>query len=105
MPLPPPLSEEQRRQALEKAALARRKRVELKEQLKKGEISLLDLLGRTDDAVVGKMRVSAVLEALPGVGRVRARKLMERAGISESRRMRGLGAKQKEHLLGELAQR
>ena len=105
MPLPPPLSEEQRRQALEKAALARRKRVELKGQLKKGEISLLDLLGRTDDAVVGKMRVSAVLEALPGVGRVRARKLMERAGVSESRRMRGLGAKQKEHLLGDLARR
>ncbi len=105
MPLPPPLSEEQRRQALEKAALARRKRVELKEQLKRGEISLLDLLERTDDAVVGKMRVSAVLEALPGVGRVRARKLMERSEISESRLMRGLGAKQKEHLLGELARR
>jgi len=105
MPLPPPLSEEQRREALEKAALARRKRVELKDQLKKGEISLRDLLERTDDAVVGKMRVSAVLESLPGVGRVRARKLMERAEISESRRMRGLGVKQKEHLLGELARR
>jgi hypothetical protein len=105
MPLPPPLSEEQRRQALEKAALARRKRVELKGQLTKGEISLLDLLDRTDDAVVGTRRVSAVLEALPGVGRVRARKLMERAGVSESRRMRGLGAKQKEHLLGDLARR
>lgn len=103
--MPPPLTEEQRRQALEKAALARRKRVELKEQLKRGEISLVDLLDRTDDAVVGKMRVTAVLEALPGVGRVRARRLMERAEISESRRMRGLGAKQKENLLGELARR
>ena len=105
MPLPPPLSEEQRRQALEKAATARRKRAELKEQLKSGRTTLKELLGRTHDEVVGKMKVSAVLESLPGVGRVRARKLMERLDISESRRMRGLGAKQKENLLTEFARR
>src|SRR5918992_3864236 len=105
MPLPPPLSEEQRRQALEKAAIARRKRAELKEQLKSGRISLKELLERTNDDVVGKMKVSTVLESLPGVGRVRARKIMERLDISESRRMRGLGAKQKENLLGEFARR
>ena len=105
MPLPPPLSEEQRRQALEKAATARRKRAELKEQLKSGRTTLKELLGRTQDEVVGKMKVSAVLESLPGVGRVRARKLMERLDISESRRLRGLGAKQKENLLTEFARR
>jgi hypothetical protein len=105
MPLPPPLTEDQRREALEKAAEARRKRVEVKEQLKSGRLTLRDLLGRTDDAVVGKMKVSAVLESLPGVGRVRARKMMERLEISESRRMRGLGAKQKEALLDDLARR
>ncbi|MGH2807514.1 MAG: integration host factor, actinobacterial type [Actinomycetota bacterium] len=105
MPLPPPLSEEQRRQALEKAAIARRKRAELKEQLKRGATSLKDLLDRTDDEIVGKMKVSNVLESLPGVGRVRARKIMERLDISESRRMRGLGAKQKDNLLNEFARR
>ena len=105
MPLPPPLTEEQRRQALEKAAEARRKRAELKEQLKSGRTSLKDLLERTDDEIVGKMKVSTVLESLPGVGRVRARKLMERLDISESRRMRGLGAKQKGNLLDEFARR
>ncbi len=105
MPLPPPLTEEQRRQALEKAAIARRKRAELKEQLKRGATSLKDLLDRTDDEIVGKMKVSNVLESLPGVGRVRARKIMERLDISESRRMRGLGQKQKENLLQEFAKR
>ena len=105
MPLPPPLTEEQRRQALEKAAIARRKRADLKGQLKAGQTSLEELLGRTTDEIVGKMKVSAVLESLPGVGRVRARKLMERLDISESRRMRGLGAKQKEALLAEFAGR
>ncbi|HEX2296169.1 MAG TPA: integration host factor, actinobacterial type [Actinomycetota bacterium] len=105
MPLPPPLTEEQRKQALEKAAVARRARAELKEQLKSGRTSLKELLDRTGDEVVGKMKVSTVLESLPGVGRVRARKLMERLDISESRRMRGLGAKQKENLLLEFSRR
>ncbi len=105
MPLPPPLTEEQRRQALEKAAIARRKRAELKDELKRGATSLKDLLGRTQDEIVGKMKVSTVLESLPGVGRVRAKKIMERLDISESRRMRGLGQKQKENLLQEFARR
>lgn len=105
MPLPPPLTEEQRRQALEKAAIARRKRAELKEQLKSGRTTLSELLERTRDEIVGKMKVSTVLESLPGVGRVRARKLMEKLDISESRRMRGLGEKQKKNLLEEFARR
>lgn len=105
MPLPPALTEEQRRAALEKAAIARRKRAELKEELKSGRTTLRDLLDRTSDDIVGKMKVSTVLESLPGVGRVRARKIMERLDISESRRMRGLGAKQKTNLLSEFAGR
>lgn len=105
MPLPPPLTEEQRRKALEKAAIARRKRAELKEQLKSGRITFRELLERTGDEIVGKMKVSTVLESLPGVGRVRARKLMERLDISESRRMRGLGEKQRKNLLEEFARR
>lgn len=105
MPLPPPLTEEQRRKALEKAAVARRKRAELKEQLKSGRTSLKDLLDRTGDDIVGKMKVASVLESLPGVGRVRARKMMEKLDISESRRMRGLGQKQKENLLSEFTKR
>ena len=105
MPLPPPLTEEQRRAALEKAGIARRKRAELKEQLKSGRTSLKELVEQTGDEIVGKMKVSTVLESLPGVGRVRARKIMERLDISETRRMRGLGQKQKENLLSEFARR
>jgi ribosomal protein S13 len=52
---------------------------------------------------VGKMKVSTVLESLPGVGKVRARKIMEKLDISATRRIRGLGAKQRESLLGEFA--
>jgi hypothetical protein len=101
----PTLTPEQRREALAKAAEARKKRAALKEQLKSGKLNLRDVLSRREDEVVGKMRVSSVLESLPGVGKVRARKLMERLDISSSRRVRGLGAKQKEALLGEFSKR
>jgi DNA uptake protein ComE-like DNA-binding protein len=98
MPLPT-LTEEQRKEALAKAAEARRKRAELKAQLKAEKVTLRDVLARQDEDVVGKMKVSSVLESLPGVGKVRARKIMEELEISTSRRVRGLGAKQKDHLL------
>ena len=104
MPLPT-LTEEQRKQALAKAAEARRARADLKEKLKRSEMSLRDVLAKSSDDVVGKMKVSSVLESLPGVGKVRARKLMERLEISPSRRVRGLGAKQRDSLLGEFAKR
>ncbi|HXY70948.1 MAG TPA: integration host factor, actinobacterial type [Actinomycetota bacterium] len=98
MPLPT-LTEEQRKEALAKAAEARRQRAELKAQLKAEKVTLRDVLAKQGDDVVGKMKVSAVLESLPGVGKVRARKIMEELEISTSRRVRGLGAKQKDNLL------
>ena len=102
MPLPT-LTEEQRRDALAKAAEARKKRAQLKDQLKNGRLSLQQVLERRQDETVGKMKISSVLESLPGVGKVRARKLMERLDISASRRVRGLGTKQKEALLAEFS--
>ena len=101
MPLPE-LDAESRRQALERAAEARKIRAELKQQLKSGEIDFAEVLRRAaDDEIVAKTKVSAVLEALPKVGKVRARKMMERLDISPSRRVRGLGANQREKLLRE----
>jgi len=101
MPLPT-LTPEQRQQALEKAAEARRKRAELKAQLKSGNVSLASVLN-SDGDTVGKMKVASVLESLPGVGKVRARKMMEKLDISASRRVRGLGSKQKDALLAEFS--
>ena len=100
----PPLTPEQRAAALEKAAAARRTRAELREQLKGSKISLAEVFtaGERDEAI-GKMRVSAVLESMPGVGKVRAERIMERLSISTSRRVRGLGAHQRSALEREFA--
>jgi hypothetical protein len=99
MPLPPQLSDEQRQAALAKAAEARRARAELKEKLKTGSTTLKELLDQDADDVIGKMKVVAVLESLPGVGKVKARRTMEDIGISETRRVRGLGDQQRRELL------
>jgi hypothetical protein len=100
MPQPPSLTPEQRSAALAKAAQARKARAEIKDQLKNGRVSLSGLLGRAaSDDIVGKMKVLAVLESLPGTGKVKARRLMEQIGISETRRLQGLGAKQRSALL------
>ena len=100
MPLPPTLTPEQRQAALDKAAAARRERAELKEKLKMGSVNLRELLNLADNnEVVAKMKVLAVLESLPGVGKVKARRTMDEIGISETRRVRGLGDQQRSKLL------
>lgn len=104
MSQPPQLTPEQRRAALDKAAEARRKRAEVKEQLKSGRLTLAELFVQGDgDEMVGKLKVVSMLESLPGVGKVRARRLMEELDISESRRLRGLGDNQRQRLLDRFA--
>ena len=103
MPLPPQLTDEQRAAALEKAAAARKARAEIKERLKMGSITLPELFEQAaGDETVGKMKVLAVLESLPGLGKVKARRLMEECEISETRRVQGLGANQRKKLLDTL---
>lgn len=97
---PPKLTDAQRQAALEKAAQARRVRAETKEQLKTGSLSLAGLFERADnDEMIGKIKVLALLESLPGVGKVKARRTMEEVGIAETRRVQGLGAQQRAKLL------
>jgi hypothetical protein len=100
MPAPPSLTPEQRQAALAKAAAARRERAELKDRLKMGTVNLKELFAQSEtNEVIGKMKILAVLESLPGVGKVKARRTMEEIGISETRRVRGLGEQQRAKLL------
>jgi hypothetical protein len=98
----PRLTEAERAAALERAAQARKLRAQIKAELKSGKRTLEEVitLGKSDD-FVGKMKVSALIEALPGVGKVRALAVMEKVGIAASRRIRGLGIHQTRDLLAE----
>lgn len=100
MPLPPALTPDQRRAALEKAAMARRVRADIKEDLKADRLSLGELLERAEaDEVLGKLKVVSMLESMPNTGKVKARRLMRELDISERRRLRGLGPNQRKKLL------
>ena len=102
----PPLTPEQRQAALDKAAASRRERAEVKNRLKHSGASIVDVLHEgQENEVIGKMRVVELLQSMPGLGKVRARQVMERLSISESRRVRGLGTKQVAALEREFAAR
>ncbi|MFG2628302.1 integration host factor, actinobacterial type [Streptomyces sp. NPDC048473] len=98
----PPLSPEQRRAALNKAAAARKERAAVKDALKQGKLPLQEVLA-SDSEAIRKMPVLSLLAALPGIGKVRARKTLTELEISESRRVRGLGSNQRECLLAHFA--
>lgn len=97
----PTLTDEQRKAALEKAAQARHARAELREKVKTGKVSLKEVLDSTD-SIAERMKVSALIESLPGYGKAKAAKIMDELGISATRRVKGLGARQREQLLEAL---
>jgi len=98
----PNLSAAERRAALEKAAKARQARAELRVKIKDGKLSFKDVMKKSDDPIVARMKVSALLESLPGYGKAKAAKIMDEIEISESRRVQGLGARQREMLMKRL---
>lgn len=98
----PQLTDEQRKEALEKAAAARHARAELREQIKTGEVAVKDVLA-SEDPIAQRMKVSALIESLPGYGKAKAAKIMNELGISATRRVKGLGARQREQLLEALS--
>ena len=102
MATPPQLTPEQRAEALKKAGLARTARAEIKARLKMGSLSLAEVLDSADENA-RRLKVSAVLESLPGVGKKKARVVMEEIGIADNRRVQGLGAQQRAALLEQFS--
>jgi guanylate kinase len=104
LPTPPKLTPEQRAAALEAAKQARRTRSDIKEQVRTGKLKLHQVieLSSTNEAI-SKMRVSELLESIPGFGKVRVSAILERLGISSTRRIQGLGVLQLQKLKKEFA--
>ncbi|ABY23693.1 integration host factor [Renibacterium salmoninarum ATCC 33209] len=95
-----PLTAQERAAALDKAARARTIRAEVKQKIKTGATSVEQVLLAADkEEALGRLKVSELLEALPGVGQVRAGAIMERIKIARTRRVRGLGVHQRKALI------
>lgn len=101
---PPKLTVEQRTAALAAAKLARKSRADIKEQIRSGQLKVLQVieLAATNEAVA-KMRISELFEAIPGIGKVRAQSILDRLEISAGRRIQGLGVLQLQRLRREFA--
>ena len=57
----------------------------------------------SDDPIACRMKVSTLIESLPGYGKAKAAKIMDELGISATRRVKGLGARQREQLIEALS--
>jgi len=97
------LTDAQRQAALQKAAEARQKRAALRKEIKAGKMGLREVLAQSGDPTVARMKVKALLQSLPGVGKARAQKIMDELKISPTRRVQGLGSKQRADLINKLA--
>ncbi|MDA3937527.1 MAG: integration host factor, actinobacterial type [Actinomycetota bacterium] len=98
----PNLSDEDRKKALAKAAEARQKRAALRAKIKDGDMTFVDVMSKSDDPIVARMKVATLLESLPGYGKAKAAKIMTELEISESRRVQGLGSRQRDALMARL---
>lgn len=106
MGAPPQLTPEERSRALAKAKESRQVRAAVKSRVKSGEISISDVitLAQSDEAVA-KMRVLELVESMSGVGKIRAKTILERLDISLTRRIQGLGRHQLQALEKEFIHR
>jgi hypothetical protein len=95
----PKLSMEEKKRALKKAQEVRSQRAKIRQSLKSGKTSIRELLSNVNDDVVAKMRVVYLLESLPRIGKVKTKKIMSDIGIDETRRIQGLGNRQKQALI------
>lgn len=96
----PARTPQQRAEALERAMLARQERAHIRASLKSGELSGRDVLECCEqNAAWGALPIKAFLTALPGIGVARAEAIMRAVDIAESRRLRGLGERQRLELL------
>jgi guanylate kinase len=91
--LPPRLSRRSRRKAGLKAVIARQERARVKEQVALGEIYFFDLF-KDERKAIARMKLIDLLQSVPGIGQSRADVILERTGISPSRRIGGVGHRQ-----------
>jgi guanylate kinase len=102
MGAPPQLTPEERAQALTKAKESRQIRAAVKARVKSGELSITDVVTMSKDVeAIAKMRVLELVESMNGVGKIRGKSILERLGISLTRRIQGLGRHQLESLENE----
>ena len=91
------LSDEARKKGLEKARVVRKRRSQIKEELKQGKTTIKKLFKdeKLFEEYVSGMKVLAIVSSLPGNGKMNAVRVLEELHISPNKKMGGLGKNQK----------
>jgi guanylate kinase len=106
MGAPPQITPEERARALAKAKQSRQVRAAIKSRVKAGELTISAVIELSkDDEAIAKMRVLELVESMSGVGKIRGKNILERLGISLTRRIQGLGRHQLQALEAEFTPR
>ena len=91
------LSDDARKKGLEKARVVRKKRSQIKEELKQGKTTINKLFmdEKLFNEYVSGMKVLAIVSSLPGNGKMNAVRVLEELHISPNKKIGGLGKNQK----------
>lgn len=98
----PARTPEQRADALARALASRQERARVRQALRDRTISPLDVIrGAEENPLWASFRVVWLLESVPGIGPARAERIMEHLAIARSRRIQGLGERQRAALIDQ----
>ena len=98
----PNLTAEQRSEALDKAMQVRKERAVIREGLKNGLIGIERVLELADGGceAAANMRVRQLISAMPGYALAKTERTMRELRISDGKRVKGLGSRQRAALVG-----
>jgi len=100
---PSSITAAQRSLALSKARRVRDEMAQVRASISAGDLGLAEALSNDETtSAVNNLYVVKLLESLPGVGKVHARRVMSEIGIPPKRRVLGLDPQQREALIKEL---
>lgn len=100
-----PITPEVRSRAVREAVRARQLRGDWVARLRSGDATIEECLNASvDDEILGKMRCINLIRTQKGYGQYRAEALMAELDIAPSRRLGGLGCRQRQRLIEHFAQ-
>jgi hypothetical protein len=95
----PYISKEKRDASLVKARYYKSQRAQIKQSLKKGfaKFNSFFLEGNSNSDVIAGMKLKDMVKSIPGIGDIKAQKILKTLCISERKTIKGLSKKQKEN--------
>lgn len=95
----PHISKEKRDKGLKKARQYKIQRAQIKKSIKKGtaEFNTFFKSGNSYSDVIANMKLIDMIKSLPGIGDIKAKKIMKSLNISWRKTIKGLSRKQEEN--------